>query len=163
MCVWLAVLLLPAFLSVGWHLLHGNSVRFNTYEVPVPWRYRVLNSGRDAKILHLRSAGGLDNNSASDVIIASLDLPPGRIFDMEKWKETSLRPDHRPGYRYISDRFVALDGEDGKCITFAEISHPNRVNIDCAFPNHGTYIEFDGTKSDSPDLVSIVTKIRIGK
>src|ERR1700680_4828022 len=47
-CTLLPYALLPEVLSASWHFLHGNSVRFGAWEVPVPWGwYREIN-GKDA-------------------------------------------------------------------------------------------------------------------
>jgi hypothetical protein len=157
-CTALTVAFLPEILSARWHFLHGNSVQFGAWEIPVPWGWREL------KVKDSVVVGRIERETPSDVIVGNLDLPVGTEVEIERWRKRSIQGDTlKPGFRFISENAAQLDGEISSCLTFAGVDHPNGLWIHCIFPVHRLDIQYVGTESHSGILNSIIKGIKASK
>ncbi len=159
-CTLLSYALLPEVLSVSWRFLHGNSVRFGAWEVPVPWGwYREIN-GKDAIDLQRAERWSPSEYPSSDLIIGDLNLPAGAEFDIEKWKRGSIKDSTESGYRFPSINTAQLDNEVSTCVTVSERDHADRLWIHCVFPVHRLDIQYMGTKTHSQGLDFIIYNMK---
>jgi hypothetical protein len=156
---------LPRIISVGWHVLHGNSVQLGVWKIPVPWGWQVLNfkESKDSVVMGKIEKGIPDDDLVSHLLLGNLNLPVGAVIEREKWKEASIENSLKSGYRFTSESEVQMDGESGFCFTFAGINHPRRLWIDCVFPIHRLSIQYTGTKANAQILDSIIQHIRASR
>jgi hypothetical protein len=158
-CVLLICVFLPEIVSVGWHVFHGNSVKFMVWEVPVPWGWRELKGDKFIVIQRLERW----NSPPSDAVVTTLDLPVGSAIDHEQWKKARIETELKKERHFMSESEVQLDGEKGFCFTFAGTERADRRWIDCSFPIHGLSIGYIGTDAHSQVLNLIIPKIGASK
>jgi hypothetical protein len=152
--------LLPEFLAFGWHILHGNSVQFEAWAIPVPWGWREVKY-EDSIFVQKLERGPQDSYVTSAVILGKQHMPVDAVVDHESLKRAMI--EHNPGHRYISESELEMDGETGFCFNFVDSDSSQRLLIDCLFPIHRLSIQYVGMKSRSQILDSIVQSIKASK
>jgi hypothetical protein len=152
----LSVVFLPEVASFGWHLLHGDSVEFLVWEVPVPWGWRELQDNKSIIVQRI----GRWNNTPSDAIVTTFDLPVGVAMDTKELKKGLIETQLKEGRRLMSEDEVQLDGEMGSCLTFGEDEHTSTRWIHCDFPVHRLSVGYIGTERHSHILRSIIKGIK---
>jgi hypothetical protein len=151
---------LPEFAAFGWHILHGNSVQFEAWEIPVPWGWREVKYENSIFVQKVER-GPQDGYVASEVILGNLHQPVGVVVEHERLKRAMIELNQN--YRYITETKLEMDGETGFCFNFVGSDASQRLLIDCSFPIHRLSIQYMGMKSRSQILDSIVQNIQASK
>jgi hypothetical protein len=159
-CGALFVAFLPEFVAFGWHILHGNSVQFEAWEIPVPWGWKET---KYENLIFVQKLEGWPQHGfvVSEVVLGNLHLPVGGVLEHERLKRVMI--EQNADYRYISESQLDLDGETGFCFHFVRSDPTQRLLIDCSYPIHRLSIQYMGMKSRSRVLDSIVQNIRPSK
>lgn len=158
-CAVLVRAFLPDFVAFGWHILHGDSVQFEAWEIPVPWGWREIKY--EDLVIVQKLERGQDGYIGSEVTVGTLHLPIGAVLETEKLRTAMI--EHNPGYQYLSESDLEMDGETGPCFNFLGSDASHRLLIDCSFPIHRLSIQYLGLSSRSQILASVAQNIRASK
>lgn len=147
---------LPNLSALSWHIFHGNSIQFQSWEVPVPWGWRAL--AQPGFIVLLKVARS--DYRSSEVIVTTIRIPPGRTIDPAKLKKAKIENELKSGRHFLSDRETQMDGEKGTCLTFASYGQADDRRVTCDFPTHGLSVGYIGPEENTHYLDQIIVNIR---
>lgn len=150
---------LPQLVSVAWHVIHGSSVAYGQFNVPVPWGWVACLKEDSLVVLRMPSTGF--GWATRDVVITPLLYPRDRAFEYEVSKRAHVETQLKRGYELRGEKQVQLVSEQNYCLNFAARNDPEDLWILCDFPGHQISIGLIGKKEDSPVLDSVIRGITI--
>lgn len=151
---------LPETVSLAWHLVHGNTVEYESFTIPVPGGWWARSDEDSVTILKLRrllNRGG----STSSIIVAPFAYPQDRAFDHDEWKRLITESRDKRGFRFVGEKPVQAAGERSYCLTFAASDNPQRLWIGCDFPHHQLSVGLIGNANDAPTLDLVLQEITV--
>lgn len=161
--IFIAVMLIyPAFelqIQLGlWHLWHGNTIRFQIYDIPVPASW-FANQSIESSV-DLVEAGHYRTRNELASVIAILSSGSTDITARSDLNEQWLRSD---GKRIFDRRIIEFGDEKADCIVSDGIVPQNLnpgdkyISIQCQ--SAALFIIFTGDKQYSGTFFSVVSQI----
>lgn len=149
----LVAILLPQVISVAWHLAHGRTVTYRSWEVSVPFGWYARSRG---EILSVERMSEIPWQKQSSIEFQPVHFARNFPFSYDlfaKEQALTLRSD---GYLLLAQRDIQVAGKDGRCWTFRDKRNANQLWIACIVPSDFTSADFIGNKSYADDFFSLL-------
>ena len=165
-----AVVVLIAFLSVpllgyGWHVIHGNFIDYQEWQIPVPKGFFV--NGMPEHLSMSRYTLGVPVLNRPFGFIGIVINPSGKPFKFEGDIEDSSRKmiavGLSDGYTFYSKRTLLTKLNTAYCFEFYKEQTPSSVLVRCAIDGSTLLFTFLGDKRFSADFYTVVAGFEVAK
>jgi hypothetical protein len=149
----------PEVVATGWHVVHGNSVKFHESVVPVPrgwWSFT-----HDDTLIIQKIQKKTDEDPM--VIVGPFELAQGAVLDYDKLKTTVIDNKVKAGYQFVSESKITLGTHESLCLSFVANDSRHRLSIVCVVPDLHLTVMFTGNQTFQPDFDSIIRHMATDK
>lgn len=149
----LVAILLPQVVSAGWHLAHGRTVNYRSWQVTVPFGWYATNHG---EVLSVERMPEFPWQRHSSVEFQPVHFAKNFPFSYELFGKEQALTLRGGGYLLTGQRDVQVAGKDGRCWTFDNQRHHDQLWIACIVPKDFTSADFIGNKSYADQFFSLL-------
>jgi hypothetical protein len=145
-------------LSTGWHLLHGNSISYAGWKIPVPRGY-YARQNRGVPFIWTLSLGAPVFRSQYGRLSFYSWQGPAHPFSRDKdypgFEESVSQAAAESGHQLKSRRTISLGDKSVYCLEFARETRQPRSLVRCAVEKSIIYPFYEGDPRYLPDMFTI--------
>jgi hypothetical protein len=149
-------LCLPQLAWMASYVIHGGSVAYKQFDLPIPPGWVVHPS--DDSLLFMRMPRFTYERWPEDYIFVSeFIFPKDRTF--ERWEKAFIQVHTERGYTLQQQVPSHLLSEQRECLVFVVPNNSNNLSIECPFPNSQLSIGFQGEGERSGALYPMIAGV----
>ena len=137
-----------------WHLVHGDSVHYRGWRIPIPYWFCVTNATSEPKLWNLPLGAFKWHGPCAYIsFLARRSGEPLAPADYRRFAEDAAR---RQGYRLTSERKIPVDGTFAEC--FESVSTEDNKTHQIVCPIRGSILAatYIGSPNYFPDFYSML-------
>lgn len=151
----LVAILLPQVVSAGWHLAHGRTVNYRSWQVAVPFGWYATSHG---EVLSVERMSEIPWQKHPVAEFQPVHFSKSYFFSYDLFgKEQALTLRSR-GYLLMEQRDMQVAGRDGRCWTFDNRQNRSEVWIACIVPKDLTSADYTGNVAYANDFFALLTQ-----
>jgi len=159
----LIVLLLVPLLGPGWHLLHGDSISYGGWSIPVPRGFSVKRAPGGPVMWKFALGVPFFDAPYGHISLYGLGKPARQPFeydrDYSRFEKGVTQQAVESGYRFESKRTTSVGKNSGYCFEFTrplDLKHPisGRSLLRCAVEGSSVVLFFEGDPRYIPDVLA---------
>jgi len=151
----LIAILLPQVVSAGWHLAHGGTVNYRSWQVVVPFGWYATSHG---EVLSVERMSELPWQKHSAVEFQPVHFSKTYPFSYDLFGKEQALTLRSAGYLLAGQRDVQVAGKDGRCWTFKSRKTNEQLWIACIVPKDFTSADYIGDASYANDFFALLTQ-----
>lgn len=152
---------LPEVVSAGWHMIHGRSVRFRDWNIPVPFGWYATHSGEGVALERMLRFSLWHN--APVAVFLPVHFGKAFHFQYELFGAEQTRVLDKRGYVFKAQRDFRAAGQDGRCWVYSKVKDPSQRWIACIFPEEMFSADFTGSQTYAAQFYSILSRVEGAK
>lgn len=151
----LVAILLPQVVSAAWHLAHGRSVSYRSWQITVPFGWYAASHG---EILSVERMSEIPWQQHPSVEFQPVHFSKTFPFSYDLFGKEQALTLRSSGYLLSGRRDVTVAGKEGRCWIFDNSKNRNRIWIACIVPKDLTSTDFIGNKSYANDFFALLAE-----
>lgn len=154
-----AVTYFPEVATTGYHLIHGGSVRFHEWIIPVPQGWWTFKHDESLIVQKIRKKADDD----PIVVVGPFTLAQGSVFNQEKSKTALIKNEAGRGYEFLSQSIVKFGPYTGVCFWFTASENSHRLSTTCVIPEGRLSVTFVGDQSYRTEFNQIIEHMKVSE
>ena len=156
-----------------WHLLHGNFISYENWEVPVPKGYfvRNLEDGPTQKPQYgptmWKLTLGAPILKVPSAHFSFYNRSPLQPFSFERdysrFKAGLIRSDTDYGFQLKSEGMATVGNNVGHCLEFVRAKDASELLVHCAIENNVVLVFYDGDARYTQDFFTMLREMTLQK
>ncbi len=144
----------PTIVATAWHLLHGDSITYKTWEVPVPKGWYAASKGE--MLIVTRMARFRERGNGPNIALLSLPIPAGSAPTSHRLKRAEIEVFSKNGYVFTGGRAIRLGNHEGYCLEFVRRDNRDYIRITCKVLTDQLGVDFEGYRTFVADFYSVL-------
>jgi len=151
----LVAALLPQVVSAGWHLAHGRTVNYRSWQVVVPFGWYATSHGEVLSVERMSEIPWQKHPAAEFQPVHFSKTYPFSYDLFGKEQALTLRS---AGYSLTGQRDVHVADKDGRCWTFENRKNRELLWIACIVPKDFTSADYIGDAAYADDFLALLAQ-----
>lgn len=151
----LVAILLPQVVSAGWHLTHGRTVSYRSWQVAVPFGWYATSRG---EVMSVERMSEIPWQRHSSVEFQPVHFTKTFPFSYDVFGKEQAMTLRSGGYVMTGERDVQVAGKDGRCWTFHDRKNQRELWIACIVPEDLTSADYIGDAAYANDFFALLTQ-----
>lgn len=151
----LVAILLPQVVSAGWHLAHGRTVNYRSWQIEVPFGWYATSHGEILAVERMSEIPWQKHPTAEFQPVHFSKTYPFNYDLFGKEQALTLRSH---GYLLMGQRNIQVAGKDGRCWEFYYLQNSRQLWIACIVPKDLTSADYMGDAAYANDFLSLLTR-----
>lgn len=151
----LVAILLPQVVSAGWHLAHGRTVNYRSWQIDVPFGWYATSHG---EVLSVERLSEIPWKRHSAVEFQPVHFSKAFPFSYDLFGKEQAITLRSGGYVLRGQRDLRVTGKDGRCWMFDDQRNRGQVWIACIVPKDLTSADYIGDAAYANDFLSLLTR-----
>lgn len=151
----LVAILLPQVVSAGWHLTHGRTVTYRSWQVAVPFGWYATSRGEVMSVERMAEIPWQKHPSIEFQPVHFAKTFPFRYDLFGKEQALTLRSG---GYLMTGQRDIQVAGKEGRCWSFHDRKNQSELWIACIVPKDLTSADYIGDAAYENDFFSMLSQ-----
>lgn len=153
--VLVAAIFLPVVVSAAWHVAHGRTVNYRSWQVVVPFGWYATSHGEGMSVERMSELPWRKGPTVEFLPVHFTKTYPFSYDLFGKEQQSTLRA---VGYLPLEQRDLQIAGKDGRCWTFENWKKHDQLWIACIVPKDLTSADFIGSKAYANDFFWLLTQ-----
>jgi hypothetical protein len=149
--------LLPEVVSGGWHLFHGRSVTYRTWNIVLPFDWYAMKHGEGMTI---ESMSRLPWRQGPMAFFQPVHFTKTFPFNFSVYGKVQAQSLEERGYELRQEQPISIAGANGECWTFVSKTSPENLWIACIVPKDLTSADYIGARAYANTFDEILSNIK---
>lgn len=151
----LVAIFLPEVVSAAWHIAHGRTVAYRSWQVQVPFEWYAVSHGEGMSVERMSR---LSWQKAPVAEFMPVHFTKTYSFKYEVYGKAQAQTFRANGYLLQGQSDIQIAGKPGMCWTFNKYKHDDQLWIACIVPKDLMSADYIGNKAYADEFFSFLAQ-----